>query len=284
MTWGEDEAAKLTLVGKGVCFDTGGLDLKISAVENAIGPGSVRPIDVVRARNGLAVEIANTDAEGRLILADALAEAAMEAPMLILDFATLTSAAMVALRPDIAAMFSNDDAVSAQLLNATRKAEDPIHRLPLWQPYAQDLAGKTGDITNVADLNLGSTTFAGAIYAALFLERFVGKESPWVHFGRATWNFRSRPGRPEGGEMKALMGVFDYLLGRFADAEKWAPCLVPACLFPSSPVAPIGRVPIANRSVPERRQGGDSPFIRWTWQPTAGSARSQGVPEPRKNC
>jgi leucyl aminopeptidase len=254
MVWGEENAPKLTLVGKGVCFDTGGLDLKISgkmmlmkldmggaahalalasmvmdanlpvrlrllipAVENAIGPGAIRPLDVVRARNGLTVEIANTDAEGRLILADALAEAATEAPELILDFATLTSASMVALGPDIAAMFSNDDGVSAELLEAAQRANDPIHRLPLWQPYAQDLKGKTGEITNVADLNLGPTTFAGAIYAALFLERFVGNRSPWVHFDLATWNFRARPGRPEGGEMKVLLGVFQYLQKRFSE-------------------------------------------------------------------
>ncbi len=252
LVWGDENAPKVTLAGKGVCFDTGGLDLKISgrmtmmkldmggaahalalagmimdarlpvrlrvlipAVENAIGPNAVRPLDIVPARNGLTVEIGNTDAEGRLVLADALAEAATECPDLIIDFATLTSASMVALGPDIAAMFSNDDAVAADLLEAARDAEDPIHRLPLWQPYAQHLKGKVGDITNVADLNLGSTTFAGAIYAALFLERFAGTKCSWVHFDLATWNFRNQPGRPEGGEMKAVLGVFAYLEKRY---------------------------------------------------------------------
>jgi leucyl aminopeptidase len=252
LTWGSQTAPKVTLAGKGVCFDTGGLDLKISgrmtmmkldmggaahalalagmimdvglpvrlrvlipAVENAIGGDAIRPLDIVRARNGLTVEIGNTDAEGRLILADALAEAARENPDLILDFATLTSASIVALGPDIAAMFSNNDLLAAGLEDAALRTQDPIHRLPLWQPYARDLDGKAGDITNVADLNLGPTTFAGAIYAALFLQRFIGSSPSWAHFDLATWNFKTHPGRPEGGEMKTLLGVFEYLQKRY---------------------------------------------------------------------
>ena len=191
------------------------LRVLIPAVENAIGGDAIRPLDIVRARNGLTVEIGNTDAEGRLILADALAEAARENPDLILDFATLTSASIVALGPDIAAMFSNNDLLAAGLEDAALRTQDPIHRLPLWQPYARDLDGKAGDITNVADLNLGPTTFAGAIYAALFLQRFIGSSPSWAHFDLATWNFKTHPGRPEGGEMKTLLGVFEYLQKRY---------------------------------------------------------------------
>jgi leucyl aminopeptidase len=252
LTWGDPTAPKLTLVGKGVCFDTGGLNLKgwagmlymkldmggaahalglarmvmqaglpvrlrvlIPAVENSVAGNAVRPLDVVTARNGLTVEIANTDAEGRLILADALAEASSEKPAMILDFATLTSAAFVALGPDIPAMFANDDALAADLERSSRRTEDPLWRLPLWRDYAANLKGKVADITNVADLNLGFTTLAGAIHAALFMDRFVDRDVPWAHFDIMAWNMRTRPGRPDGGEARGLLAAFDCVAERF---------------------------------------------------------------------
>lgn len=252
LAWGHVAAPKVTIAGKDVCFDTGGLNLKdpermlfmkldmggaahalalarmimearlpvrlrvlVPAVENSIGGNATRPLDVVRSRKGLTVEIGNTDAEGRLILADALAEASREQPELLIDFATLTGAARVALGPDVTAVFTNDDVLAAELEQASRASQDPLWRLPLWQPYARNLEGKVADLTNVADLNLGPTTMAGAIHAALFLERFIEPGTKWIHLDIFGWNMKSRPGRPEGGEACNLFALFHLLAQRF---------------------------------------------------------------------
>jgi leucyl aminopeptidase len=191
------------------------LRVLIPAVDNAISGDSARPLDVVRARNGLTVEIANTDAEGRLILADTLAEASRERPDLLIDIATLTSSARVALGPELTAMFCNDDELACEVEQAAKVTADPLWRLPLWQEYADDLAGKTADVTNVADLNLGPTTFAGAIYASLFLEKFIERGVKWVHLDTFAWNMKSRPGRPEGGESRNLFAMFHLLENRY---------------------------------------------------------------------
>ena len=250
--WGRTGAPKITLVGKGVCFDSGGLDLKpsanmklmkkdmggaahalglahmamaakldvrlrvlIPAVENSVSSEAMRPLDVVRTRKGLTVEIGNTDAEGRVILADALAEAARENPALIVDFATLTGAARVALGTDLPALFCNDDAVAEALLEASKGAADPLWRLPLWAPYGKQIEGKTADLTNAPE-----GAFAGAITAALFLERFVEPSIPWIHLDLMAWNTASRPGRPEGGEAMGLRALFGLLKDRYGPESK----------------------------------------------------------------
>ena len=247
LVWGDAKAPKVTLVGKGVCFDTGGLDLKsaggmltmkkdmggaatllalarmimdarlpvrlrllIPAVENSVAGSAMRPLDVVRSRKGITVEIGNTDAEGRLILADALAEADSEKPALIVDCATLTGAARTALGPELPALFSNDDGVANALLAAGARVGDPLWRLPLWRPYRKMLDSKVADINNVSD---GS--FAGAVTAALFLEEFVARTTPWVHIDSYAWNAKSRPGRPEGGEPLGLRALYATIEGRF---------------------------------------------------------------------
>ncbi len=247
LTWGDARAPKLTLVGKGVCFDSGGLDLKtasgmrlmkkdmggaatllalgdaimdaglgvrlrilVPAVDNAVGGGALRPGDVVRTRQGVTVEIGNTDAEGRLILCDALAEAASERPDLIVDIATLTGAARVALGPDLPALFARDDELAAEILAAGRRESDPLWRLPLWQPYRDMLKTAIADINNVSE---GS--FAGAITAALFLAEFVPPEIPWMHLDSYAWNGKTRPGRPEGGEAPALRALFAFVVERY---------------------------------------------------------------------
>jgi leucyl aminopeptidase len=254
LRWGDPAAPKVTLVGKGVCFDTGGLNLKsagsmlsmkvdmagaahalalarmimeaglrlrlrvlVPAIENSIGGNAVRPLDILRSRKGLTVEIVDTDAEGRLVLADALCEASREGPDLLIDFATLTSSARTALGPDVAAMFSNDDALAAHLEQTARINEEPLWRLPLWQPYARDIEGKQADLANVADLNIGSAPRADAIHAALFLQRFVEPGTKWVHLDIFGCNLRSRPGRPEGGEACNLLALFQLI-------EEW--CLL----------------------------------------------------------
>ncbi|BCA94210.1 cytosol aminopeptidase [Legionella antarctica] len=244
LTWGDERHPRITLVGKGVCFDSGGLDIKpssgmrlmkkdmggaahviglaqwimmrrlpirlqvlIPAVENSIGPDSFRPGDVLKMRNGLTVEIDNTDAEGRLVLADALVNACEDHPDLIIDFATLTGAARVALGTEIAAVFSNNDQVAAELTAASSRAGDPIWRLPLFAAY-EDLLS-----SNVADLaNSSTSAYGGAITAGLFLQRFVTPATPWVHFDVMAWNTSSKPGKPEGGEAMALRAVTEYLL------------------------------------------------------------------------
>lgn len=244
LTWGNEKHPRVTLVGKGVCFDSGGLDIKpssgmrlmkkdmggaahviglaqwimlrqlpirlevlIPAVENSIGPDAFRPGDVLTMRNGLTVEIDNTDAEGRLVLADALVKACEEQPDLIIDFATLTGAARVAVGADMAAMFSNNDQLAAEITEAARNTMDPVWRLPLHAAY-EDLLN-----SNIADLaNSSASPYAGAIVAALFLQRFITKSVPWVHFDVMAWNTSSKPGKPEGGEAMGLRTVAEYLL------------------------------------------------------------------------
>jgi leucyl aminopeptidase len=248
LRWGDPSAPKVTLVGKGVCFDTGGLDLKpasgmlrmkkdmggaacllglaqmimatklpirlrllVPAVENAVSGNSMRPLDVIRTRKGLTVEVGNTDAEGRLILCDALAEADMEKPDLLIDCATLTGAARVALGTGLPALFCNDDALAAELLGAGETANDPLWRLPLHQPYKKMLESDVADLNNVSEGGFG-----GAITAALYLEHFVSPTTPWAHIDMMAWNNSSQPGRPKGGEAQAVRGIFSMLRRRYA--------------------------------------------------------------------
>ena len=247
LRWGRPGDPKVTLVGKGVCFDTGGLDIKpaggmlrmkkdmagaahalgvahlvmalgtrvrlrvlIPAVENSISGNAVRPLDVIRSRKGVTVEIGNTDAEGRLILCDALAEACREKPALLADFATLTGAARVALGTDLPALFCNDDALADDLAAAGRDVGDPVWRLPLWRPYRRLLDSKVADICNVSEGG-----FAGAITAALYLQEFVDDATPWAHLDIMAWNAAARPGRPAGGEAQAMRAVFETIERRF---------------------------------------------------------------------
>ncbi len=247
--WGNPAGPKVTLVGKGVCFDSGGLDIKpssgmrlmkkdmggaatvlglasalmdlgldirlrvlIPAVENAISGLAFRPGDIFKSRKGLTVEIGNTDAEGRLILADALTEAAGEKPDLLLDFATLTGAARVALGPDLPAVFTPDDTLGEDLLRAATSCGDPLWRLPLWKPYFKQIQSKNADLNNAG----GDGGMAGAITAALFLEAFVEPGLSWAHIDTYAWNGSARPGRPEGGEALALRAVYGLIRQRFA--------------------------------------------------------------------
>ncbi|MBR9972526.1 leucyl aminopeptidase family protein [Magnetospirillum sulfuroxidans] len=247
LVWGKADAPKLTLVGKGVCFDSGGLDLKssgnmklmkkdmggaahvlglalmimaaklplrlrvlIPAVENVVSADAMRPGDVLPTRKGLSVEIGNTDAEGRLILADALAEAAREKPDLLIDMATLTGAARTALGTEIAALFCNDDGLAGDIARAGEAWADPVWRLPLHRPYRRLLDSKVADLNNVSD-----GPYAGAITAALFLAEFVGPGIPWAHFDIMAWNTASRPGRPDGGEAMALRALYAVIMQRF---------------------------------------------------------------------
>jgi leucyl aminopeptidase len=247
MTWGDAKAPKVTLVGKGVCFDSGGLDLKpasgmllmkkdmggaalmlalaqmimdaglkirlrvlIPAVENAVGGNAYRPLDVIRTRKGITVEIGNTDAEGRVILCDALAEAqsgkAGDKPDLILDAATLTGAARVALGPDLPALFCNDDDIAEALLRHGKAEDDPFWRMPLHKGYRRMLDSKVADINNVSD-----GPHAGAITAALYLQEFIDPGTRWAHIDTLAWNVRDRPGRPEGGEALGLRALFAFV-------------------------------------------------------------------------
>lgn len=248
LQYGERAWPKISLIGKGVCFDSGGLDIKpsqgmrlmkkdmggaahamalamwimaaklpvqfellVPAVENAIGAGAFRPGDILMSRAGLSVEIDNTDAEGRLVLADAISKACESHSECIIDFATLTGAARVAVGTDIAAMFANDDALAHGIEAAAREVSDPVWRLPLHQAYLPMLD------SNVADLlNSPSSSYAGAITGALFLEQFVKNARPWVHFDIMAWNLSARPGKPEGGEALGLRAVARYLETRFA--------------------------------------------------------------------
>jgi leucyl aminopeptidase len=248
LRWGRDSDPLLALVGKGVCFDTGGLDIKaaagmrnmkkdmggaahaialaelimarqlpvrllllVPAVENAIGPNAYRPGDVVATRKGLNVEIDNTDAEGRVILCDALTYATEHHPTLLLDFATLTGAARIALGPDLPALFSNDDALANDWLNAGTRTYDPLWRMPLWRPYQRYLSSGIADLANSS-----SSTMAGCITAALYLERFVPAEQLWAHLDVYSWNDSDRPGRPAGGEAQALRSCYAMLKARFS--------------------------------------------------------------------
>ncbi len=242
-SWGDEAAPKVTLVGKGVCFDTGGLNLKpgnsmalmkkdmggaahvlalaqlimranlnvrlrvlIPAVENAVSGNAFRPGDVLDSRKGLSVEIGNTDAEGRLILADALAEADGEEPDLLIDMATLTGAARVALGPDLPPFYTNDDAFAAALGEAAEENADPLWRMPLWPAYDNWLSSKIADVNHISD-----GPFAGSITAALFLARFVEKAKTYVHFDVFAWTPRAKPGRPVGGEAQGVRALYAYL-------------------------------------------------------------------------
>jgi leucyl aminopeptidase len=246
--WGAEDAPKVTLVGKGVCFDSGGLDIKpsagmrlmkkdmggaatvlgladalmrlglpirlrvlIPAVENAISGTAFRPGDIFKSRKGLTVEIGNTDAEGRLILADALAEAASEKPDLLIDLATLTGAARAALGPELPALFTHDEKLAAELLADAFAQADPLWRLPLWKPYAKHVASKAADLNNAG----ADGGMAGAITAALFLESFVDPGIAWAHIDTYAWNAAARPGRPEGGEALALRALYHFIRRRF---------------------------------------------------------------------
>lgn len=238
---------RLTLVGKGVCFDSGGLDIKpgsgmalmkkdmggaavalalahmlmsikiraelrvlIPAVENSISGNAYRPGDVLTTRKGLTVEVGNTDAEGRLVLCDALAFADAEQPDLIMDFATLTGAARVALGPELPALFGNDEGIVQELARAAAAEHDPLWPMPLWAGYEDELAGKIADLNNVA-----ASPLAGAIFGALFLKRFVSDSTRWVHIDLYAWNSKDRPGRGVGAEAQGVRGVYRYLVKRY---------------------------------------------------------------------
>ena len=247
LTWGDDKAPKLTLVGKGVCFDTGGLDLKgaagmlkmkkdmggaaamlglasavmstglpvrlrllIPAVENAVDGSAYRPGDILTTRKGITVEIGNTDAEGRVVLCDALAEGDGEEPDLMIDCATLTGAARVALGPDLPALFCDDDDVAAAICGHGEAVRDHLWRLPLFAGYKKKLDSPVADMNNVS-----SGAFAGAITAALYLQSFVDKTNVWAHIDSYGWNDDNRPGRPKGGEALALRALFAMLRERY---------------------------------------------------------------------
>jgi leucyl aminopeptidase len=247
LTWGHPDAPRVTLVGKGVCFDTGGLDIKsaagmklmkkdmggaanalgvaalimglqlpvrlrllIAAVENSIAGNAIYPLDVLPSRRGLTVEVGNTDAEGRLVLADALWEAVADEPELLVDFATLTGAARVALGTELPACFSNQAATAQQLVDCGLRVDDPLWPLPLHQPYRAFLESKVADLSNISD-----SSYGGAITAALFLQEFVRPDLTWVHIDLMAWNLRNLPGRPEGGEAMAMRAVFELIKERF---------------------------------------------------------------------
>jgi leucyl aminopeptidase len=247
-TWGPARAPRVTLVGKGVCFDTGGLDIKpaagmatmkkdmggaatvlglaqmimeaglklrlrvlIPAVENSIAGNAFRPGDVLRSRKGLTVEIGNTDAEGRLILGDALALADEEAPDLLVDMATLTGAARVALGPDIPPFYTDDDALAEAITRAGQAENDPVWRLPLWRRYHRLFESSVADMNNAGD-----SGFAGSITAALFLRRFVEKAKAHIHFDVFAWAPVALPGRPRGGEAQAMRALFSVIRARYA--------------------------------------------------------------------
>jgi len=249
LRWGA-RGPRITLVGKGVCFDSGGLDLKpaqgmllmkkdmggaahvlalgqmimaadlpvrlrvlIPAVENSVSGNAFHPLDVIRSRKGLTVEIGNTDAEGRLILCDALTEACTDQPDLIVDCATLTGAARVALGPELPVMFSNHEGTAAALLRCGVEEDDPLWRLPLHKPYRRMLDSKVADINNVSE-----SSYAGAITAALFLDEFVDPAIPWVHIDMMAWNPSARPGRPEGGEAQGLRALYALIAEKAGSA------------------------------------------------------------------
>ena len=181
----------------------------VPAVENAISGNAYRPGDVINTRKGLSIEIGNTDAEGRVVLSDALALAAESKPAIIIDFATLTGAARVALGPELPATFCNDESWIATLINASEKTRDPLWRMPLWQPYNAMIEPAIADLVNTGGPQ------AGAVTAALFLEHFIPKGQPWIHIDLFAWNPKSRPGRPEGGEAQTLRATMEMLRSRF---------------------------------------------------------------------
>jgi leucyl aminopeptidase len=247
LSWGDRRHPGIAIVGKGVVFDSGGLDIKpadgmrlmkkdmggaahalalgqlvmalklpvrlhllVPAVENAISGAAFRPGDILRSRKGLSVEVGNTDAEGRLILGDALTRAGEEKPELIVDFATLTGAARVALGPDLPALFANDDALAEALLAGGTATGDPLWRMPLWKDYGEMLSSDIADLGNVAEGGM-----AGAVTAALFLERFVPEGTPWAHLDTFSWSAKPRPGRPKGGDALGLRAAWEMLKGRY---------------------------------------------------------------------
>ena len=247
LRWGDANHPKLAIIGKGVCFDSGGLDLKpaagmrlmkkdmggaahalalarlvmgaklpvrlhllVPAVENAVAGSAYRPGDILTSRNGLTVEVHNTDAEGRLVLADAITKAAEDEPELILDFATLTGAARIALGPELPAMFSNDGPLAEEYEAAAKAVTDPIWQMPLWDGYDDMLKSDIADLANAAD-----SGFAGAVTAALFLRRFVPAAIPWAHLDTFAWAPVAKPGRPKGGEALGLRAAFALLEARY---------------------------------------------------------------------
>lgn len=183
----------------------------VPAVENSVSANAIRPGDILDSRKGLKVEIDNTDAEGRLILGDALAKAAEDGPELILDFATLTGAARIALGPDLPAMFVNDDQLGSDLVAASKQVTDPVWRMPLWDGYDEMLKSEIADLSNAAD-----SPMAGSITAALFLRRFVPPELPWAHFDTFAWRPSAKPGRPKGGDAMGLRAAFAMVRQRYA--------------------------------------------------------------------
>jgi leucyl aminopeptidase len=246
LRWGDAHAPKVTLVGKGVCFDTGGLDIKpdsamllmkkdmggaammlalahmimdrklkvslrllISAVENSVAGNAFRPLDVYRSRKGITVEVGNTDAEGRLVLADALSYACEDNPDLLIDAGTLTGAARVALGPELPPLYSNDDTLAADIEQHAVRERDPVWRMPLWQPYDAMIDSKVADVNNVA-----TGGFAGSIICALFLKRFVSAKV-WAHFDVYGWTPSAKPGRPEGGECQVARALYAMLTARY---------------------------------------------------------------------
>jgi len=248
LEWGRPEHPRVAIIGKGVCFDTGGLDLKpgsgmrqmkkdmggaahalalgqlittaklpvrlhllVAAVENAISGAAYRPGDIVKSRKGLFVEVDNTDAEGRLILADALDRAAEDKPELIVDFATLTGAARIALGPDLPALFSSDDQLAHDIVAAGRAAFDPLWHMPLWLPYDEMLKSEVADLANAS-----GSPMAGAVTAAMFLKRFVPEGMAWAHLDTYSWRDSAKPGRPKGGDALGLRAVFALLKGRYS--------------------------------------------------------------------
>jgi leucyl aminopeptidase len=245
--WGSSRAPKLSIVGKGVCFDSGGLDIKpssnmllmkkdmcggahalalaqmimsaglkvqlrvlIPAVENSVSRDAYRPSDVLASRKGITVEVGNTDAEGRLVMADALTELDAGDPDLLIDFSTLTGAQRVACGYDLPSYFTNDEKVSTALMKASEKTADPMWRLPLFEPYRSYLDSSIADISST-----GSAPMGGAITAALFLQAFIDRDRPWIHTDFMGWNTSSRPGRPKGGEAQGLRAMFAMLATRY---------------------------------------------------------------------
>ncbi len=247
MTWGQAKHPKVTLVGKGVCFDTGGLNLKpgtamalmkkdmggaanvlglasmimaaklpvrlrvlIPAVDNNVSGNAFRPGDVLKSRLGLTVEIGNTDAEGRLVLADALALADEDEPELLIDMATLTGAARVALGPDLPPFYCEDDGLAGEIMSHAQAEIDPLWRMPFWQPYDEWLSSKIADVNHISEGG-----FAGSITAALFLKKFVARSKHYVHFDIFGWTPKALPGRPYGGEAQAIRALYALMKQRF---------------------------------------------------------------------
>lgn len=247
--WGDKKYPKISLVGKGITFDTGGINIKpdagmrlmkkdmagaahalglarlimgldlpiclqvlIPSAENAVSGNAYKQLDVITSRKGLTVEIGHTDAEGRLVLADALFESASHSPELLIDFATLTGAMRTALGPELPGFFTNNDALAETLMNLGEKMHDPLWQMPLFKPYKKWIKGRNADLCNVASSSLASEIgLGGAITAALFLEEFIPKNTDWVHIDFAAWNYGAKPGRPEGGEVMTLRTILAYL-------------------------------------------------------------------------